>query len=163
MRVIKVGGNEIDQPAFLQGLCEAIRSLAGPTVMVHGGGKEIAAALDRYGLEFEFVEGMRATGDAAMAVVEQVLSGAVNKRIVAHLNAAGVAALGLSGVDLGVMQTRPLRPGGRDLGRVGEVVRVRADVLRRLLSSGWLPVLSPISIDIDDRRATNVNADSAAL
>jgi acetylglutamate kinase len=92
-----------------------------------------------------------------------VLSGAVNKRIVARLNAAGVAALGLSGVDLGLMQTRPLRPGGRDLGRVGEVVRVRAEVLRRLLSSGWLPVLSPISIDIDDRQATNVNADSAAL
>ena len=163
MRVIKVGGNEIDQPAFLDGLCAAIREMPLPLVLVHGGGKEIAAALDKYGLEFEFVEGMRATGDAAMAVVEQVLSGAVNKRIVARLNAAGVAAIGLSGVDLGLMETRPLRPNGRNLGRVGEVVRVRADVLQVLLGQGWLPVVSPISVDSADHRPTNVNADAAAL
>jgi acetylglutamate kinase len=163
MRVIKVGGNEIDQPAFLDGLCAAIREMPLPLALVHGGGKEIAAALDKYGLEFEFVEGMRATGDAAMAVVEQVLSGAVNKRIVARLNAAGVAAIGLSGVDLGLMETRPLRPNGRNLGRVGEVVRVRAEVLHTLLRQGWLPVISPISIDSIDHRPTNVNADAAAL
>ena len=163
IRVIKIGGNELDQPAFLDGLCEAVAGMARNTVLVHGGGKEIAAALDRYGLHFEFVEGMRATGDAAMAVVEQVLSGAVNKRIVASLNAAGVPALGLSGVDLGLMETRPLRPGGRDLGRVGEIVRVRSEVFHALFAQEWLPVVSPISIDATDRRATNVNADSAAL
>ena len=163
MRVIKVGGNEIDQPAFLDGLCAAIGGMAMPLVLVHGGGKEIAAALDRYGLEFEFVAGMRATGEAAMAVVEQVLSGAINKRIVARLNAAGVAAIGLSGVDLALMETRPLRPEGRDLGRVGEIVRVRSEVLHTLLGHGWLPVVSPVSVDSTDRRATNVNADSAAL
>ncbi len=162
MRVIKVGGNEIDEPAFLDGLCAALSRATDRCVLVHGGGKEIAAALDRYELRFEVVEGMRATGEAAMAVVEQVLSGAVNKRIVARLNAAGVAAIGLSGVDLGLMETRPLRPGGRDLGRVGEVVRVRSAVLEALLDQGWLPVVSPVSIDERDRRATNVNADSAA-
>jgi acetylglutamate kinase len=134
-----------------------------PVVLAHGGGKEIAAALDRYGLDFEFVEGMRATGEAAMAVVEQVLSGAVNKRLVARLNAAGVAAIGLSGVDLGLIETRPLRPNGRDLGRVGEVVRVRAEALHTILTQGWLPVISPVSVDAGDRRPTNVNADSAAL
>ena len=98
-----------------------------------------------------------------MAVVEQVLSGAVNKRIVAALNAAGVAAIGISGVDLHLMETQPLRPGGRDLGRVGEVVQVRSDVLAAIIAQGWLPVVSPISVDRTDRRPTNVNADAAAL
>lgn len=163
MRVIKIGGNEIDQPAFLEGLCASIAASPRDTVLVHGGGKEIAAALDRYGIAYEVVEGMRATGDAAMAVVEQVLSGAVNKRIVARLSAAGVRALGLSGVDLGLIETTPLRPGGRDLGRVGEVAQVRAGVLRQMLDLGWLPVVSPVSVDQDDRRPVNVNADSAAL
>ncbi len=162
MRVIKVGGNEIDEPAFLDRLCAALADAGERPVLVHGGGKEIAAALERYDLAFEVVDGMRATSEAAMAVVEQVLSGAVNKRIVAHLNAAGIPAIGLSGIDLGLMETRPLRPGGRDLGRVGEVARVRNDVLAVLLAQGWLPVVSPVSADERDRRATNVNADSAA-
>src|SRR4051794_16969692 len=163
IRVIKVGGNELDQSTFLDNLCSAIRGMAPPLVLVHGGGKDIAQALQRYGLEFEFVAGMRATGEAAMPVVEQVLSGTVNKRIVARLNQAGVDAIGISGVDLGLMKTQPLRPDGRDLGRVGEVIEVRTDVLFALLAQGWLPVVSPISIDADDRRPTNVNADTAAL
>jgi acetylglutamate kinase len=163
MYLLKIGGNEIDQPEFLDGLSAAVSRLRGPGAIVHGGGKEIAAALSRHGLDFEFVDGMRATSSEAMAVVEQVLSGAVNKRLVARLNAAGIDAIGISGVDLRLMQTQPLRPGGRDLGRVGEIVRVRAEVLHRLMESGWLPVISPISVDQNDHQPTNVNADSAAL
>ena len=163
LRVIKVGGNEIDQPDFLAGLCAGLEGMKDPPVLVHGGGKEIAAALGRHDLSYEFVGGMRATGIEAMGVVEQVLSGAINKRIVARLNAAGITAIGLSGVDLGLIETVPLRPDGRDLGRVGQVVRVRAEVLRQLLQPGWVPVISPVSVDRNDRMATNVNADSAAL
>lgn len=163
MYVLKIGGNEIDQPDFLAGLSTALARRSDCGVIVHGGGKEIAAALGRHSLEFEVVDGMRATSPAAMAVVEQVLSGAVNKRVVARLNAAGVPALGLSGVDLGLMRTRPLRPGGRDLGRVGEIITVRAEVLRALLDQSWLPVVSPVSVDADDGLPTNVNADHAAL
>lgn len=163
MYVLKIGGNEIDQPAFLEGLSAAVAALEQPTVIVHGGGKEIAAALQRHGLDFAIVDGMRATSPAAMAVVEQVLSGAINKRLVARLNAAGIAALGLSGVDLHLLQTQPLRPGGRDLGRVGEIVAVRVEVLRQLLALGWLPVISPVSVDQHDLQPTNVNADHAAL
>jgi acetylglutamate kinase len=163
MYVLKIGGNEIDQPAFLSGLCAAVSTLAGPGVIVHGGGKEIAATLAQYGLDFEVVDGVRATSEAAMAVVEQVLSGAINKRLVRQLNAVGVMALGLSGVDLGLLYTRPYRPGGRDLGRVGEIVHVHAEVLHVLVKQGWLPVVSPVSIDQNDKRPTNVNADHAAL
>lgn len=163
MYVLKIGGNEIDQPEFLAGLATAVRALRGPGVIVHGGGKEIAAALARHGLDFEIVDGMRATSPAAMAVVEQVLSGAVNKRLVARLSAAGVDAIGLSGVDLQLLRTEPHRPGGRDLGRVGTIVAVRVEVLRALLGQGWLPVVSPVSLDARDLEPTNVNADHAAL
>jgi acetylglutamate kinase len=163
MFVLKIGGNEIDQPEFLAELAAAVREIRSAGVIVHGGGKEIAAALEQHGLTFEVVDGMRATSPAAMAVVEQVLSGAVNKRLVARLNAVGVAALGISGVDLGLLRTQPLRPGGRDLGRVGEIVEIRSDVLRPLIELGWLPVISPVSVDRDDGRPTNVNADHAAL
>ncbi len=163
MYVLKIGGNEIDQPEFLSGLCAAVGTLPGRGVIVHGGGKEITAALARYGLAFEVVDGVRATSEAAIAVVEQVMSGAVNKRLVRQLNAVGVAALGLSGVDLDLLQTRPYRPGGRDLGRVGEIVHIRTEVLHALMGQGWLPVVSPISVDQTDRQPTNVNADHAAL
>lgn len=162
MYVLKIGGNEIDQPEFLAGLCAAVREIGGAGVIVHGGGKEIAAALARHDLDFEVVDGMRATSPAAMAIVEQVLSGAVNKRLVAQLNAAGVPALGVSGVDLHLLRTQPLRPGGRDLGRVGEIVAVRAEVLHTLTGQGWLPVVSPVSVDQHDLQPTNVNADHAA-
>ena len=163
MYVLKIGGNEIDQAEFLAGLASAVRGLAGPGVIVHGGGKEIGQALARHGLDFEMVDGIRATSPTAMAVVEQVLSGVVNKRLVRQLNMAGVQAIGLSGVDLDLLETQPLRPGGRDLGRVGEVVHVRAAILRVLLAQGWLPVVSPVSVDQTDRQPTNVNADLAAL
>lgn len=162
MYVLKIGGNEIDQPEFLAELCAAVAQIGGTGVIVHGGGKEIAAALARHGLDFEFVDGMRATSPAAMAVVEQVLSGAVNKRLVAQLNAAGVHAIGLSGVDLHLLRTQPLRPDGRDLGRVGAIVEVRAEVLHALLAQGWLPVVSPVSVDQADLQPTNVNADHVA-
>lgn len=163
MFVLKIGGNEIDQPEFLDGLSAAIVGLHEKGVIVHGGGKEIAQALEGSGLTFEFIEGMRVTTPEAMAIVQQVLSGAVNKRLVARLNAAGVAALGISGVDLGLLQTQPLRPSGRDLGRVGEIVQVRAEALHEMLKLGWLPVISPVSIDQRDHQPVNVNADHAAL
>jgi acetylglutamate kinase len=163
MYVLKIGGNEIDQPAFLIGLCAAVQALPGPGAIVHGGGKEISAALARYGLDFEFVDGMRATSAMAMTVVEQVMSGTINKRLVAQFNAAGVPAIGLSGVDLHLLQSQPLRPNGRNLGRVGEVVAVRADVLHTLMQQGWLPVIAPVAVDQQDRQPTNVNADRVAL
>lgn len=163
MYVLKVGGNEIDQPEFLRGLSAAVRELGSPGVIVHGGGKEIATALAQQQIPYHVVEGLRATSTEAMAIVEQILSGSVNKRLVGLLNASGVPAIGLSGVDLHLLQTRPLRPQGHDVGRVGEIVEVRVDVLRTLLAQGWLPVLSPVSVDRDDHAPTNVNADQVAL
>jgi acetylglutamate kinase len=162
--VLKVGGNEIDDEGFLAGLVEAIgrlRERAAP-VLVHGGGKEIARLQGALGLEPRFVEGLRVTDEATLAVTEMVLSGAVNKRLVARLLAGGIPAVGLSGVDGGLLQVRPMVHPAGDLGRVGEVVAVEPALLDLLLERGMVPVVSPISLG-PDGQSYNVNADHAAM
>jgi acetylglutamate kinase len=159
--VVKVSGHELDDGAFVARLGELLAQVARPTVLVHGGGKELSAAFERYGVVPRFVDGLRVTDPATMPVVEMVLSGAINKRLVAALLARGVRAIGLSGVDLGVLRARPYRPGGHDLGRVGEVTAVDGDALQVMLAQGWLPVLSPVSLG-DDGQPYNVNADMVA-
>jgi acetylglutamate kinase len=160
--VIKVGGNELDDPGFLAGLSAAIAAFEGPMLLVHGGGKEISAALDRDGLPVEFVEGLRVTSPAAMEVMQRVVCGTINKRVVASLVAAGARAIGLTGIDLGLLRCVPHRPGGADLGRVGVVTEVDAPALRLMLSLGWLPVFAPVAMGADDGLSYNVNADMVA-
>jgi len=162
--VLKVGGNEIDDEAFLDGLVEAIGSLRAEAVpvVVHGGGKEIARLQRALGLEPHFIEGLRVTDEATLAVTEMVLSGAVNKRLVARLVSRGIPAVGLSGVDGGLLQVRPLVSPAGDLGRVGEVASVDLTVLSLLLGQGVVPVVSPISLG-PEGKSYNVNADHAAM
>jgi acetylglutamate kinase len=126
-------------------------------VLVHGGGRAINEVGQRFGLQPSYVNGQRVTDAAALDVAEMVLSGKVNKELVRALLAAGVDALGLSGVDRGLLRVEPWSP---DLGRVGRVVAVRADVLHGLCAAGVVPVISPISLGTDG--AYNVNADHAA-
>jgi len=164
LRVIKVGGAELAEGPLLQRLVTRLGALRArsPIALVHGGGPEIAALQRRLGLEPCYVEGLRVTDDACMEVAEMVLSGAVNKRLVAHLVAMGIPAIGLCGVDAGLFRANPLKHGQVDLGRVGEIEHVNTQVLTLLLDSGLLPVISPISLGADGR-ALNVNADHAAL
>lgn len=161
MYVLKIGGNELDQPDFLAALATAIGALPGPGVVVHGGGKEIGMALQRQGIVPEMRDGLRVTTPAVLAVVEQVLSATINKRLVRLLNAAGVPAIGVSGVDLDLIQATP--SASTELGLVGEITAVRGTVLQSLQSHGWLPVVSPVSVDCRDHTPLNVNADHAAL
>lgn len=161
--VLKVGGNEIDDEQFLDGLVEAIGALreqAAP-VLVHGGGKEIARLQAALGLESRFVEGLRVTDEASLAVVEMVLSGTVNKRLVARLVGRGIPAVGVSGVDGGLLRVRRLNHPAGDLGWVGEVTAADPKLLRLLLGEGIVPVVSPISLG-PEGRSYNVNADHAA-
>ncbi|HMQ31851.1 MAG TPA: acetylglutamate kinase [Chloroflexaceae bacterium] len=160
--VVKVGGNELDDPAFLAGLSAAVAAFPGPLVLVHGGGKEISAALDREGLPVQFVDGLRVTSPEAMAVMQRVVCGTINKRVVAGLVAAGARALGLSGIDLALLRCAPHRPGGADLGRVGVVTHVDAGAIRAMLGQGWLPVFAPVALGADDGLSYNVNADMVA-
>ena len=160
--VIKVGGNELDDPTFVRDLCAAVARFSGPLVLVHGGGKEVSAALKIYDQPVRFVEGLRVTPPESMAILEMVLCGGINKRLVARLNEAGVRAIGLSGVDLGLVRCTPLRPDGSDLGRVGAVTQVDAAALRLFVQQGWLPVLAPVSLGESDFLSYNVNADHVA-
>jgi acetylglutamate kinase len=160
--VVKVGGNELDDPAFVDGLSAAVASFGGPLVLVHGGGKEISAALDREGLPVQFVDGLRVTSPEAMAIMQRVVCGTINKRVVAALGAAGARAIGLSGIDLGLLRCAPHRPGGADLGRVGSVTRVDAAAISAMLGLGWLPVFAPVALGESDGLSYNVNADMVA-
>ena len=161
-RVIKVGGNELDDSAFVEALVGVVRELAEPPVLVHGGGKEIRSLQERLGLVPQYVDGLRVTDLESLSVVQMVLAGRVNKRLVAALNAKGVDAFGMSGVDRGAVKAEKLEHPAGDLGWVGRVVAVRSEVFHRLLDDGITPVLSPICWGADGSMF-NVNADLVAL
>lgn len=161
--LLKVGGNDIDDSAFLAEFVAVVAELRqqSPLVIVHGGGKEIGSLHQRMGVDFEVIEGLRVTTDDSLRLVKMVLGGLVNNRLTRWLVNAGVDALGVSGVDAGLVRVEPLRPGGQDIGFVGRVVEVRVDVLQRWLAAGFLPVISPVSLGIDGH-SYNVNADQVA-
>lgn len=160
--VLKIGGNELDIPEFVEELATEVAAMAVPPIVVHGGGKEIARLQQQLGLTPRFVEGLRVTDEASLRVAEMVLSGLVNKRLVAALVTAGVQALGFSGVDLGLICVEKMQHPTRDLGRVGRIVAVRGEVLKGFLSQGIVPVVSPISAGADGL-TYNVNADHVAV
>ena len=169
--VIKIGGNEVDDEGFLSGLVETIKQMreAGilPTgstrpVIVHGGGKEIARLQNAMGLAPAFIEGLRVTDKESLDVAEMVLSGLVNKRLVARLMGTGVPAVGLSGVDFGLIRVEKMVHPSGDLGWVGRIVEVQTEHLESLLNRGLVAVISPISLGVDGH-TYNVNADHAAM
>lgn len=157
--VVKVGGNDLDKPGFVDDLARAIAELNQhtPCVLVHGGGQAINRLQKQLGLEPVYINGQRVTDEASLEVAEMVLSGVVNKQLALALLRAGVDALGLSGVDRGLLQVVPWSP---EMGRVGRIVKVRAEVLLEWCAQHVVPVISPISMGPDGRY--NVNADHAA-
>ena len=161
--VLKIGGNELESEEFLEGLTRAVsvlRATAQP-IIVHGGGSKIGELQRLLGLEARFVDGLRVTDEESLQVVEMVLSGTTNKKLTARLVAAGIPAIGLSGVDWGLLRAeRLIHPSG-DLGMVGRVVSVNAEGLETILQNGLVPVISPISLGLDGK-TYNVNADHAA-
>ncbi len=162
--VLKIGGNEIDAPAFLDkvaSLVSRLREERHSVVLVHGGGKEITALLDRIGIQTRFVDGMRYTDAETLAAVEMMLSGSINKRLVRTLQQSGISAIGLSGVDAGILSARKITRDGKDIGEVGEVSKVNIDAVERLAES-YVLVLSPISAEEKTGHPLNVNADYAA-
>lgn len=169
--VIKIGGNEVDDEGFLSGLVEIIKQMRGVgtskhdgvrPVIIHGGGKEIARLQKALGLPPVFIEGLRVTDKESLAVAEMVLSGLVNKRLVARLVGTGVPAVGLSGVDFGLIRVEKMVHAAGDLGWVGQIVEVQTEQLDWLLGRGLVAVISPISLGVDGH-TYNVNADHAAM
>ena len=158
-RVAKIGGNELDRPGWLEECARALK-LVDPLVVVHGGGQAITAWSRRLELPVEKRDGMRVTTPQIAEVVEMVLAGPVNRQVVSALRAAGLDAVGLSGVDGGLLAAR--RAAG-NLGHVGEITAVRAALLQSLLLAGLTPVLAPVAPDPDAAGVPfNINADDAA-
>ncbi len=159
-RVVKLGGNELDRPAWLAACARALGRLE-PVVVVHGGGRAVSALSRRLGLPVEKRDGRRVTSPEVAEVVELVMGGPVNRQVVTALRAAGLDAVGLSGVDGGLLTARPI-PG--ELGHVGEIAQVRVALLESFLLAGLTPVIAPMAPQASGADGTplNVNADDAA-
>ena len=162
MNVYKIGGNELSNPRFLSRLADEIAQLGEPTVIVHGGGKAIADLQAELGLEAVKVDGLRVTDAKSLQVAEMVLSGHANKLIVRALLATGVQAIGISGVDGGLLRCQKKGHPTADLGFVGQIVEVNTRLIEHLMDGGLTAVLSPISLGLDGQ-SYNVNADEAAM
>jgi acetylglutamate kinase len=163
--VVKIGGAALDDARLASIVAEdlALMTLVGVRVLiVHGGGPQVSEAMTAVGLEPHFIGGLRVTTEEAMEVVRRVLVGSINADLVARLLAAGLSAVGLSGVDGNLLGAeRAFGPAGEDLGRVGRVTRVDAHVLTSLLDNGHTPVIASIA-PATDGGFLNVNADLVA-
>ncbi len=173
--VVKVGGHAMGDAAAMARFARDIvlmKQCGVNPVVVHGGGPQINEMLERLGVKSEFAAGLRVTTEETVEVVEMVLAGVINKRIVAAINGQGGRAVGLSGKDAHLMVCRKAVHTTRDpdsaieraldLGFVGEPVRVDPGVLETFLASDLIPVVAPIGVGEDPTETFNVNADTAA-
>ena len=157
-RVIKIGGRAQTDPDLAAAVGDAFARDA--LVVIHGGGDDVSALQRRLGLTPRFHGGRRVTTPEDLEVVRMVLSGAVNKRLVASFVSAGIPCVGLSGEDDGLLRARATAR--ESLGEVGEPTRVDARLLDVLLAARFVPVVSPIARDEDTGATLNVNGDDAA-
>jgi acetylglutamate kinase len=159
--VVKYGGSTMEDPALRESFAGDITLLATVgihPVVVHGGGPQISASMEREGVEPVWVDGLRVTDADTMRVVQRVLVGEVNADIVRLLGGHGARAIGVSGLDAGLLTAAPRDP---KLGFVGDVVDVNGDLIRRLIAEGLVPVVAPVALG-EDGNVYNTNADTAA-
>ena len=163
--VIKYGGAAMIEEQLKHDFAQDIvllQSLGMLPVIVHGGGPEVSKAMVQLGQEVSFIDGLRVTSSENLKVAEMVLSGTINKEIIAHLNTFGGKAVGVSGKDGLLIEARKkAHEGGVDLGFVGEIESVNPELLLVLLKQDFLPVVSPIGLG-KDGITYNINADTAA-
>jgi acetylglutamate kinase len=162
--VIKYGGAAMEDPALREEFARDVvllKYVGLNPIVVHGGGPEITAYMERLGLPVEFVGGLRVSDAATVEVAKMVLVGKVNKDIVLRLNRHGQPAVGLCGDDgLLFRVSRQAGPGGEDVGFVGQIDRVDVDVLNHI-AQDYIPVVASIGADREGS-SYNVNADEAA-
>jgi acetylglutamate kinase len=159
--VVKYGGAVMTDPVLRRHVAAdlVLMKLVGINpVIVHGGGSEITAFMDRLDLPVEFFDGMRVTDDAAMEVVKMVLVGKVNKELVSAINRHGRLAVGIAGDDANLLKARPI---SARLGRVGEVESIDTTVVTDLIADGFIPVIASVAYG-EDGGSYNVNADLVA-
>lgn len=158
--MLKCGGSSIDDLSdeFFDNIKSLIKTGIKP-VIVHGGGPAIKGMLDQLQVEFEFVDGLRKTTGPMMEIVEMVLSGNVNPKLVRRVNETGISALGVSGTNMRVLEATAINR--EKYGLVGEVTHVNIGLLKQLIAADIVPIISPIAIGASGE-IYNINADTAA-
>ena len=159
--VVKVGGHAMDDGNLAARFAEDVvlmHSVGIQPVVVHGGGPQIGALMERLGIQSEFREGLRVTDAATLEVARMVLVGKVNRDIVSGINVHGPLAVGLSGEDAGLITASARNP---ELGYVGDVEAINPAIVERLLVESLIPVVSTIGADLTGQ-SYNINADTAA-
>lgn len=164
--VVKYGGNAMLNEDLKQAVMKDIvllNTIGVKVVLVHGGGPEINKMLERVGKESKFINGLRYTDKETMEIVQMVLTGKLNKAIVGILLQEGGRAVGISGVDSGLLRAKKIDRDGNDLGFVGEVTKVHPEIINDLLEKDFIPVISTVAIgETGDQSLYNINADTAA-
>lgn len=161
--VVKYGGSAMVDEALMDQVIQDVTllKLVGfKPIIVHGGGKEISRWVGKVGMEPQFINGLRVTDEATMELAEMVL-GKVNKSLVQKVESLGVRAIGISGKDGGLLKVEKKLADGEDIGYVGEIKEVNAEVLCDLLEKDFLPIICPIGLD-EAYNTYNINADDAA-
>ena len=162
--VVKIGGSTLGRHDTSLHDLVALQQQGRPVVVVHGGGPVISQWMQRQGIPPRFVNGLRVTDAASLDIVVAVLTGLVNKELVSRLHNLGGRALGLSGLDAGLLQARIANP---ELGYVGEITQVNPEPLTALLANGYIPMLAPLAMQEADGSdhaggPLNVNGDTVA-
>ena len=163
--VIKYGGNAMISDELRKAVINDIillRLVGINVVVVHGGGPEINELLKKTGKESRFVNGLRYTDEETMEAVQMVLCGKVNKNLVATLNRVGGQAVGLCGLDGGMLKAVRRQEDGVDYGLVGDITEVSPKVIQDAIHDGFIPVISTVAQGTDAETSYNVNADTAA-
>ena len=163
--VVKYGGSAMVDEKLKKSVIKDIallKYIGLKPIVVHGGGKEITALLSKVGKETVFVDGLRVTDSETAAYAEMVLSGSIGKSLVENLQSVGIDACGINGKDGHTLQVRKkVFDNGRDIGFVGEIEKVDIRLVHTLLDSGYVPVISPVGVDVYSQ-TYNINADYAA-
>ncbi|MGC6531309.1 MAG: acetylglutamate kinase [Candidatus Puniceispirillaceae bacterium] len=160
--VVKFGGHAMGEQAYVDRFAAdmvLLRQVGTNPVIVHGGGPQIGAMLERLQIESNFVDGLRVTDEASISVVEMVLAGGINKALVAAIAKAGGSAVGISGKDGNLLSARKVNDGA--LGFVGEPAKVDNAVIMALMAHNMMPVVAPTGLG-EDGMTYNINADTAA-
>ena len=171
--VVKFGGHAMGEQAYIDAFAAdmmLLRQVGARPVVVHGGGPQIGAMLERLQIESNFVDGLRITDESTISIVEMVLAGGINKALVAAINSAGGSAVGISGKDGNLLEAEKLTHKKTDsngssalvdLGYVGYPSKVNTNVIDALVKADMIPVVAPTGLGADGK-TYNINADTAA-
>lgn len=162
--VLKLGGALMEEKDLVDSICQDIVLLnyvGMKPLVVHGGGSEISKEMEKVGKKPEFIEGLRVTDEETMEILHKSLGGKINKEIVLGLEKHGGKAMGLSGIDGGLVRAKKIEGRGEELGLVGEVEEIDPSITEYLINTGYIPVIAPMGADADGT-SLNLNADTVA-